>query len=291
MYTDIGSLCSRTGEELVKMWRVKLPPRERTLRKHSHTLFEVMMVLNGSGIYTTNSGDLPIQQGDVFVFSSNEFHCITEVSNEGLEIVNLHFEPRFFLSDSASFFDSSYHFFCFSHAKAFENRIEAPNAEALRYSMISIEKELTQQQQARSLAIRAQLNILAVSLVRECGYLEEKPASTPQMDCIMNAMYYIEEHLSESLSLTDIANYSGTSPNYFSTLFKKICNVSLWDYITTKRIEKAIRMICSDNCGTMLDVAMACGFNNTANFNKAFRKQTGLTPTQYRNADILTIHQ
>lgn len=40
--------------------------------------------------------------------------------------------------------------------------------------------------------------------------------------------------------------------------------------------------------GTMLDIALACGFNNTANFNKAFLKLTGMTPSDYKKAeDIL----
>jgi len=42
--------------------------------------------------------------------------------------------------------------------------------------------------------------------------------------------------------------------------------------------------------GTMLDIALSCGFNNTANFNKTFRKLTGMTPTDYRMSKNRLLH-
>ena len=42
--------------------------------------------------------------------------------------------------------------------------------------------------------------------------------------------------------------------------------------------------------GTMLDIALACGYNNTANFNKAFRKHIGMTPSAYRKSEDILLH-
>ena len=68
---------------------------KRELREHRHSRFEIVHFRKGQGIYTVNGKNFSIKPDDVFVFSSNEQHCITDVS-ESLEFVNLHFEPRFF---------------------------------------------------------------------------------------------------------------------------------------------------------------------------------------------------
>ena len=51
--------------------------------------------------------------------------------------------------------------------------------------------------------------------------------------------------------------------------------------INIKRIEKSLGLLKNTD-DTVLSVAAACGYNNTANFNRIFRKITGLTPRQYR---------
>ena len=154
-----------------------------------------------------------------------------------------------------------------------------------------IEQEIREKPAEYPLEIRSLLNLLIVEIIRHHGYAAEGQTGLPQLPGILKAMAFIDAHLEEPLSLPDIAAVAGISPNYFSTLFKRICNVTLWDYITAKRVEKAIHMICEETDRTMLEIALACGFNNTANFNKAFKKQTGMTPSRYRGAGDMLLQQ
>ena len=57
--------------------------------------------------------------------------------------------------------------------------------------------------------------------------------------------------------------------------------MTTWDYINIRRIERARELLAGTN-DTVLAVATACGYNNTANFNRIFRKITGITPHEYR---------
>ena len=100
-------------------------------------------------------------------------------------------------------------------------------------------------------------------------------------ECINKSKDYIQENLTENLTLEDLARVANMSKTYYTTIFKKETGVSLWDYIVSKRIEMAKKIIKNDN-STMLEIATKCGFNNTANFNRAFKKHTGKTPSQYR---------
>ena len=99
---------------------------------------------------------------------------------------------------------------------------------------------------------------------------------------VRTAMDYINRHLPDELTLEEIAKRADMSPNYFSHIFKKTVGVALWDYITSKRIESAMTLITERPDRNMLDIAVDCGFNNTANFNKMFRRVTGMTPSKFR---------
>ena len=95
MQKPIGQLLLGSGDPLLKMWDVDVELRNRPFVKHSHSRFEFTVVVSGSGEYTTERTVYPMEPGDVFVYSSNEVHCITKVGPEGLYMSNLHFEPRY----------------------------------------------------------------------------------------------------------------------------------------------------------------------------------------------------
>jgi len=124
--------------------------------------------------------------------------------------------------------------------------------------------------------------LMLIDLIRTHGYAAATKQAA-QLGSMLRAMAYIDEQFCTAVSLSDIAAAAGLTPTYFSTLFKQLNGTSLWEYITVKRVEKAASLISSPAFdGTMLSVASLCGFNNTANFNKAFKKVTGMTPTDFR---------
>lgn len=132
--------------------------------------------------------------------------------------------------------------------------------------------------------VRFRLNELLVLLLREHGYSDRRPVvSGKGAQQVRAAIEYINAHLYEDISLPGIAAAVGMSPNYFSALFRQVSDVTLWGYITDKRIGAAIQLLTNKHCNaSLLEIATRCGFNNTANFNKAFRKATGATPSEYR---------
>ena len=96
MITSIGELRSDKQNTFLKMWKTSIDPAIRMFQDHRHLNFEIAMVLYGSGIYHTINGQLPIQPGDVFVFSSNEPHYVLQIGSGGLQVINLHFNYQFF---------------------------------------------------------------------------------------------------------------------------------------------------------------------------------------------------
>lgn len=281
MSTPIGELFLEDKKSLLKMWSIFVDLKSRPFQQHSHTRFEITVVNSGSGEYTTERAVYPMLPGDVFVFSSNEAHCITKTGKDGLNITNLHFEPRY-LGDDLS---GSYMNFCFFHSDEFCNRIEAKNADVLRYHHDKIKNEFLCGSEQYQLAIKSHLLLLLIELLRAHNYRANIALDKSDMAFDILAVYdYIDKHLQDPITLKELADIANLSPNYFSHLFKKLNSVSLWDYITAKRIEKAVRLIRSkENNLTMLRIALECGFNNTVNFNKAFKKHKGITPSQLKD--------
>ncbi|GAE30877.1 response regulator transcription factor [Halalkalibacter hemicellulosilyticus] len=89
---------------------------------------------------------------------------------------------------------------------------------------------------------------------------------------------YVNEHLSENITLQDIANELYISRNYLGQIFKNIVGESFKNYITRIRMERAKKMLQEGNY-LIYEVSEKVGFGNPAYFTTTFKKFTGLTPT------------
>ena len=285
LITTIGEVTDSDKAVLLKMWTVRVKSGKRPLRKHSHIRFEISKVLSGSGTYSVGSKTYDIKKGDMFVFTGNEQHCITNVDENGLQIINLHFEPRYLWGKASDSLSSQNIGLCFSHSDAFHNRIPAQNCQLLSFIFDKICNELLNLASEYPLAVKSCLNLLLITLIRDYDYA---PAMTSfafdKTEPVRHVIRYIDEHLCEPLNLNALASIAGMSPNYFSSLFHSISGIHLWDYVNSRRIEAAIQLLTNEDLN-IIDIAMQCGFNNTANFNKIFKKFTGMTPREYRHSD------
>ena len=255
---------------------------KRELREHRHSKFEIVHFRNGSGVYSVNGHNFSIKPDDVFVFSSNEQHCITEII-EPLDFVNIHFEPRFFWGSRIESFSDIGMFFY--HSDGFTCRLSR-SSKATSYIANLIEgilSETKHKKQEYKMMARAKLTDILVTLIREYEYANETPKnSSSNVKAVKTAMDYIHKHLTEKITLQDIATNSQMSRSRFSTVFKETMGITLWDYVCEKRIELVMQKLEKNEDASMMDIALQCGFNNTANFNKAFKKQTGITPKEYK---------
>jgi two-component system response regulator YesN len=92
---------------------------------------------------------------------------------------------------------------------------------------------------------------------------------------------YIKEHLSDDLSVSNIAAFLYLSPNYFSRLFKKVTGEGCNEYIIRKRIEKAKLLLETTNLPTGR-IAALVGYRDTNYFSLSIKKSTGKSPKKYR---------
>lgn len=94
---------------------------------------------------------------------------------------------------------------------------------------------------------------------------------------------YVDHNITSSFQLADIALDIGVSSSRLSHLFVEKTGVSYSDWIREKRVSLAADLLLSDD-STVLNIAMSVGYSNVRSFERAFKKSTGLTPTQYRRS-------
>jgi len=95
------------------------------------------------------------------------------------------------------------------------------------------------------------------------------------------AAKYINEHLTENLTVFTLAEQFHVARNYFSRLFKKEMGEGCNEYITRLRIEKAKHLLGYSRLKTY-EIAERVGYNDTNYFSLAFKKNTGMSPKEFR---------
>ena len=125
----------------------------------------------------------------------------------------------------------------------------------------------------------ALLEILAAYLSDAGG--EMHFSETLPADKLIRLTSYIAAHLSEEITLEDLAAIVHFHPNYFITFFKKYFGASPLKYVTAARLDKAKRLLKSTD-ESVAQVAEETGFHDLYHFSKRFKAHTGYSPSDFR---------
>lgn len=93
--------------------------------------------------------------------------------------------------------------------------------------------------------------------------------------------HYIVTHLDQDISLSELADSMYFSTSTLSRLFKKNTGMYFADYVMKLRVEASLPELDYSDA-PLTQIALSCGFANSAAFSRAFRKTMNMTPTQYR---------
>lgn len=269
---------------ILKTYHSLVEPGKRRLWEHHHTECELSLVVSGSGIYSVCGKEYTFSDGDMFLFGSNEAHCITDITTP-LDLLNIQFEPRILWENA----DSIELLSIFNQRnETFENHFKKEDS-VLQKIILKIEQELEQKNKSYQIMVKVLIFTALVHLIRSYDYVRESNLSQlgySQFEKLKEAMIYIDKNIEKKLTLKEIAASVCMAETYFSAVFKKFNGISPWKYITIKRVERAIDLIKNTDM-TKLEIAEKCGFSGSSNFYKAFANVTGKTPSQYENTPAL----
>ena len=107
--------------------------------------------------------------------------------------------------------------------------------------------------------------------------------STVGTSLFKKILAYIQEHDTEELSLTSLAEMYNISSSRLSTLIKKELGLSFSEYITARRMQKAKELL-KDDSRSIEEIANAVGYHDYFYFTKVFKKTQGISPSKYRKS-------
>ena len=105
-------------------------------------------------------------------------------------------------------------------------------------------------------------------------------------ESIRRAINYIENHITEELTIGDIAKQAMISPYYFQKGFSMLCGFTVGEYIKKRRLTLAGSELVSTN-KKIMDIALEYGYNSPDSFTKAFLRYHGATPAAIRKGEAM----
>lgn len=159
------------------------------------------------------------------------------------------------------------------------NRSDNPKVYEKKIFYKEYEDLNTRQNEAAYLETQGIILQLISKFLNSEAYQQKDTSTIPSG--VVDLIGFIQLHLDENLTVTDLAKRVNLHPDYFSRLFLQLTGERPLPYIHGKRIERAQYLITTSDM-PLSQIAEETGFVNVPHFIKIFKKVTSLTPGQYR---------
>ena len=145
-------------------------------------------------------------------------------------------------------------------------------------------KEMISELQTRKVGFQELLvmYLRQIFLLAQRSRLEQKPTvSSYLVEEMENARRYFNEHYNEAISIEEFALSRSMSVSWFLRNFKQVTGMSPMHYILTNRINTAVSLLETTDYN-VAEISAIVGYENPMYFSRLFKKQKGVSPTEYR---------
>ncbi|MBR2895893.1 MAG: AraC family transcriptional regulator [Oscillospiraceae bacterium] len=118
-------------------------------------------------------------------------------------------------------------------------------------------------------------------LVQRSRLEERSTVSTYMQEEMEEARRYFDEHYNEDIRVEEFAMSRSMSVSWFLRNFKRVTGMSPMHYILTKRINNAVNLLETTDYN-IAEISAIVGYENSMYFSRLFKKQNGVSPTEYR---------
>lgn len=224
---------------------------------HFHDFYEIEYVIDGSGTYVVDGKTYPIKKGMLFFSTPLNFHFVCD---SDFKLYNVMFSSTVIDNEILSKIITVNTFFIDENNEKFLTDVfdELLLLDDVKYASILLN------------AILYKLSTLTnVNL-----------HFTP----INNAVIYLFNNFRNNVTLSEVAEYTGFSVNYFSYLFKKETGQSFKNFVDDLRFEYAKKLLTHTDY-SVIETCKLSGFDDYANFVRRFKKRFNVTAKQLKNED------
>jgi AraC-like DNA-binding protein len=272
--TDEVEIVSYPIIENLKVFFVNLINRTT----HLHKEIEICYLIDGKMRITTPSSTYIAEKGSLLLFNSNEPHSLSRIEGSST-ILSIQISPDILKQVFPEI----------SNIIFLDTLILKEDSETNRSILFSeiyhTAKEYYDKTYGAELSLFSHVLSIFYQLIKITKYRkidhEEYNRRVNKRIRINRITNYIHENISSRITLTDIANQEGISTNYISHFFRENLNITFQEYLSDIRFEKALKLITSTNL-RIIDISLECGFSDCKYLNKAFIRNCGVLPKDYR---------
>ena len=142
-------------------------------------------------------------------------------------------------------------------------------------------ERVTQAVGARRSQAERRPQVIAAQLPLETRYRPQAPV----VSRLEAAVAHVAKHYLRPIPESEVAQLCEMSPSRFCRQFKAAFDVTFVEYLANYRMDQAKRLL-SNPAMPVADVAVAVGFNDPSYFTRVFKKQEGVSPSEYRAAGV-----
>ncbi|MBU3179049.1 AraC family transcriptional regulator [Clostridium estertheticum] len=270
LYTDSVHFCHRASNT-----------KNTEYILHCHNFFEVFYFIQGNISYLVEGKQYTPTPHSILIMSPNVFHGVKTNSDAIYERFALHFLPNVFSLENRVLLLSPFSKpsckgdIYYENVNAFKMKCYFENLLDCR-DMSSDIKEV-----ATKFRVEALLSqILFMSRTKKGSSCE-----VVTLPVINNIITYLNDHLTETITLDNISNKFFISKHHLNKVFRKAIGTTVGDYIIHKRVVLAYNLIMQGQSASL--ASNNAGFHDYSSFYRAFKKNTGHSPTSKISGELL----
>ena len=236
---------------------------------HTHHFTELFYIIDGSGSFLVENQKFPVKKDDLIIINPNVSHTEMSTVEHPLEYIVLGINGLKF-EDTSSSKRCNYqlhNFHCFREEFLFYLKTLLKEVQTKDEYFESICQNLLEAF-VLTLARRTQKHLSIVpnkKITKECRFVEQ----------------YIDEHFTEDITLETLSNLTYLNKYYLAHSFKKYKGISPINYLIDKRISESKHLLETTN-HPIAKIADMIGFSSQSYFSQVFKRETNMTPNEFR---------
>lgn len=244
---------------------------------HNHDGYELFLLLEGDLNYYIEQVGMQLERGYLVLIKPYDFHRRDIVSGSSYERIVINIKDLYMERLSSDNSDLSA---CFHNKR---HLLKLNEQQIVDYTLIAqqLSHELQTNEFGSEILVDSYIKQILVMINRISNNQNHGGMKNIMPSLVSNTIAFIEQHISEEITLdilSDCFHHNGT---YISRCFKKITGISLQQYIIRKRVTLAKKYLCEGYRPN--DACYLAGFNDYSNFSRTFTKQTGLSPRKFQS--------
>ena len=248
---------------------------------HTHNAFEIFLVLDGEGTLSLQNEIIKLMPGSIIIINPYEPHEI-QTGNEA--VLGLFLQvSRHFCKDYFPYFSNL----------SFSNRYLSGNITELREVIFQIASCYLEAKPLFEIELVSLVGGLFCRLMKDfkVNVLNEHNHSLREKknQRMKRITAYINDHYTEPIRLSELADIEGLTATHISHLFKDYYGITFQNYLTNLRFEKAITFILNTRLSQM-DIALSCGFSDAKYLSSIIKKRLGCNLSEYRRLAVKNVN-